>query len=349
MAEGWDWSNDRSFLEWMSELLGIRVGIAVADEELRKAVRRNMVLLRENERSHYKAANEILGRSTLETFGLEGALAAFRRSIILDVREKLQNYDLSVRAVSFAVGRTFHGTGDELLDIDEEEARVARFPIGYLSEKRAAEIVRAASEIHGTKVADAVETAIEYINFHAARSPASLYTPRIWGDALDLKELFASESVAASYGRFFDQRFINYLASNFEEIGSVNWRKFEALVAEYFYRIGFHVELGAGRNDNGVDIRVWESGVSTDSTPPTLIIQCKRERRKIEKVVVKALAADVIWEGAQQGLLVATADWSPGAREVVRTRSYPLTEVNRGVLRTWILGMRDLGRGPWLP
>jgi hypothetical protein len=73
VATAWDWSSDRSFLEWMSELLGIRVGIAVREDKLRSIVRQNMLLLSERERNHYKAAGELLGRSTLEAFGLEGA------------------------------------------------------------------------------------------------------------------------------------------------------------------------------------------------------------------------------------------------------------------------------------
>ncbi|WP_431776186.1 restriction endonuclease [Streptomyces cucumeris] len=349
MTKAWDWSNDRGFLEWISEVLGIRVGIAVPDGDLRRVIRRNMLLLNERERNHYKAAHELLGRSTLEAFGLDGAVEAFNQSIILDVRDRVADYNLAVRAVSFAVGRSFNGSGNELLDIDEKQAFSARFPVMFLSEECAIKVAREACQVHGSEVADAVHVAIERINFHAVRTPWLHEVPKAWKDTLELAELFASESVTASYGRFFDQRFINYLASNFEEIGSVNWRKFEGLVAEYLYRAGFEVELGAGRNDNGVDIRVWESGGSTDSTPPTLIVQCKRERRKIEKVVVKALAADVRWEGARQGLLVATADWAPGTREVVRTRCYPVTEVNKDILRTWLLEMRETDRGLWLP
>ncbi|NIY65562.1 hypothetical protein SMALB_3565 [Streptomyces malaysiensis] len=172
---------------------------------------------------------------------------------------------------------------------------------------------------------------------------------KFWPDALELAELFNSESATASCGRFFDQRFVNYLASNYEEIGSVNWRKFEALVAEHFHRAGFEVQLGPGRNDGGVDIRVWESGVNADDSPPTMIIQCKREKRKITKVVIKALAEDVRWEKAQQGLLVATSDWLPGAREVVKTRSYPVVEVNRDAVHGWLRDMRSVGSGLWIP
>ncbi|EFD66088.1 conserved hypothetical protein [Streptomyces lividans TK24] len=171
----------------------------------------------------------------------------------------------------------------------------------------------------------------------------------VWRDSLALAELFDSESTTATYGKFFDQRFIDYLAANFDQIGEINWRKFEALTAEYFDRQGYEVELGAGRNDNGVDLRIWESGTRGDDSAPTIIVQCKREKQKIQKVVVKALAADVRWEGAEQGLLVATADWLLGAREVVKTRSYPVSEVNRTALKEWLIGMRTSGSGLWLP
>ncbi|MFI8350301.1 restriction endonuclease [Streptomyces sp. NPDC085596] len=84
----------------------------------------------------------------------------------------------------------------------------------------------------------------------------------------------------------------------------------------------------------GVDIRIWEKG--TDRDPTTLtIVQCKRERRKVGKVVVKALAADVKWNGAVKGLLVATTDWSSAARAIARTRAYPVEEVNEDAVATW--------------
>ncbi|BFO23145.1 hypothetical protein SHKM778_95330 (plasmid) [Streptomyces sp. KM77-8] len=80
-----------------------------------------------------------------------------------------------------------------------------------------------------------------------------------------------------------------------------------------------------------------------------MIVQCKRERLKISKVVVKALAADVAWEHARTGMLVATVDWSPGAREVVRTRSYPVQEVNGEAVRSWLKAMQSSDTGLWLP
>lgn len=70
-----------------------------------------------------------------------------------------------------------------------------------------------------------------------------------WHQTLELKDLFASESLSAMHGTFFDQRFVNYLSANFDKIGEIHWRQFEALAAEFFVRNGYQVDIGPGRND----------------------------------------------------------------------------------------------------
>jgi restriction system protein len=77
-------------------------------------------------------------------------------------------------------------------------------------------------------------------------------------------------------------------------------------------------------------------------------VQCKRQRAKIEKVVVKALFADVLEEKATSGLIVTTSALSPGAQQVVGARSYPVIEASRGELRAWLEAMRTPGTGAFL-
>ncbi|WP_435179471.1 restriction endonuclease, partial [Actinacidiphila sp. bgisy145] len=355
-----DWSADRWLLEWLAELVGIRVGLAVTDADLGGIVREGM---RDFPIPDYKQVTDTYGRYTLERLGLRGAMAA-RRGAIPRICEKVGDVELAVRAIAFVVERVVSpgvvskecvspGAGSDLLVKAREGEYLGalilpEFEYG-IRDADGRECVAEAHRLHGQEVADAVAVVVDEIHYRSARSPVVLGAQRSWDDVLDLSELFSSESVMASYGRFFDQRFVNYLASNYEAIGSIHWRKFEGLVAEYFDRAGFQVEIGPGRNDNGVDIRVWEKSLAIDVSPPTLLIQCKRVRREIDKVIVKSLAADVKWEGAQQGLLVATADWTPGARQVVRTRSYPVAEVNQSALRQWLEEMRDTGNGLWYP
>ncbi|MFD9224845.1 restriction endonuclease [Streptomyces sp. NPDC060064] len=355
-----DWSSDRSLLEWLGELVGIRLGLAVTEDELARIVREAM---QDFPISDYKQVNEVFGRRALERLGLRGAISA-GGGVIARVREGVGDGELAVRAIAFMMERIVRpgvaskecgmpGAGSDLVD-DYRQGRyldavhIPQLEYG-IRDVDASECVAEALRLHGRAFAAAVAVVVDEMRHGAARSPIVLGVRHRWERILDLAELFSSESVMASYGKFFDQRFVNYLAANYEAIGAIHWRKFEGLVAEYFDRQGFRVEIGPGRNDNGVDIRVWEDSPSAGASPPTMLIQCKRVRREIDKVVVKSLAADVVWEGAQQGLLVATADWSPGAREVVHTRSYQVAEVNRAALQTWLEDMRVSGNGIWYP
>ena len=165
-----------------------------------------------------------------------------------------------------------------------------------------------------------------------------------WKDQKKLEELFKSESLETEYGSFFDQRFIHYLINNFDDISKIHWRQFEALACEYFDKLGYHVEIGPGRDDGGIDLRVWDDK-ATKKGPASILVQCKRQKRKIEKVVVKALWADIIEEKAKSGLIVTTSSISPGAKEVCNARKYNIDEANRETLKKWLWAMREPGSG----
>lgn len=168
-----------------------------------------------------------------------------------------------------------------------------------------------------------------------------------WVDIARLDDLFRSESLQTPYGRYIDQRFVDYLERNDSALDDMNWRKFEGLTCEFFNRAGFHVEIAEGRNDGGIDARVWPSSQSRDE-PPAILVQCKRQRQKVEKVVVKALWADVVDEGAASGLIVTTSALSPGAAKVCHARSYPVHEANRATIRGWLHSMRTPFAGVFL-
>ncbi|MBE4740508.1 restriction endonuclease [Streptomyces caniscabiei] len=347
-------TNGRAITERLTELVGYKAGLVVSEEDVARVLQRRVyvqlypgtslekVLLR-------PTVFEILGRAALEGFGVTGSVSAMR-PLAMSVQEQLNDQDLTIRAVAFTLAEVFDKPDNEARFVGlGDNAMKTQVPTIHVPPKRAGIITQKARTLHGAGMAHAVAVTLREMSLRISVSPFKWQRAVAWNDALTLAELFTSESTLATYGRFFDQRFVNYLASNYEEIGEINWRKFEAMTAEYFHRAGFEVELGAGRNDNGVDIRVWEKSADIRKVSPLTIIQCKREKRKIEKVVVKALAADVDWEGAKQGLLVATAEWSPGAREVVATRSYPVSEVNGEALQSWLIGMRETDAGLWLP
>lgn len=198
--------------------------------------------------------------------------------------------------------------------------------------------------------AKGVALAKEFYELIADRSvanPWSTYRRIEWTDVRSLEDLFHSEGHSGSHGNFFDQRFIDYLASNFGDVDRIHWRQFERFTAEFFSRIGFSVDLGPGRDDDGVDVRVWPSDEDR-SSPPLILVQCKRQKEKVDKVVVKALWADVAEEGAQGGLIVTTSSLAPGARKTCRARSYPLGEADRRMVRKWLRALRTPGSGEFM-
>jgi restriction system protein len=205
----------------------------------------------------------------------------------------------------------------------------------------------AALKRHGPK---GFRVALEFVSniqnwFHV--NPWANFRRYHWKNTTELRELFESESLETLYGDFLDQRFIDYLDRNFGAIDSINWRKFEGLAAEFFAREGYHVNIGPGRDDGNIDVRVWPSS-NEASEPPTMLIQCKREKRKVGKIVVKALWADIQDEKAKSGLIVTTTALSPGAEKVRLARSYPIQQAPRPTIQGWIRRMRTPSQGVFL-
>ena len=178
-------------------------------------------------------------------------------------------------------------------------------------------------------------------------SPWSSQRSVNWVDTVQLLDLFKSESLETQYGTFFDQRYVDYLAHNFQRIDDINWRQFEGLTAEHFQRSGFQVDIGPGRGDGGIDVRVWAAEDDT-TKPPVILVQCKREREKVAQVVVKALWADVLAERAESGLIVTTTALAPSAHNVRKARNYKIDAVERGTLKEWIEQLRSPGSGTFL-
>ena len=168
-----------------------------------------------------------------------------------------------------------------------------------------------------------------------------------WNDKVQLRDLFDSESLETQHGTFFDQRFVDYLDRNFGRIDRINWRKFEGLAGEFFERAGFHVEMGPGRGDWGVDIRVWAPADDVGK-PPLILVQCKRQQNQVSQAVVKALWADVSDAGARSGLIVATSALAPSAETVRNVRKYPIAAVEKPTLKDWIRLLRSPGSGTFL-
>lgn len=235
--------------------------------------------------------------------------------------------------VLYTLGETHFDKGKQSIFIDFDEDQYYR----YIQSQFGSEALLIARRL------------VELTKDSEEASPWEWLSARVldWESPIELRGLFESESLDAMYGRFIDQRYLNYLSINNEKLGSMHWRKFEALTAEYFERKGYKVEIGSGRNDGGIDVRVWNPDANASDSPVQLI-QCKRTKSKIDKVLVKSLWADVIDEKAKGGVIVTTSSFSAGARDVCKARKYPIREINRNKVIQWLNELRRVGRGVFM-
>jgi restriction system protein len=158
--------------------------------------------------------------------------------------------------------------------------------------------------------------------------------------AIPLGDLFQTENIPADPEAYLDQRYLDFLAKNSEDLQRIHWRNFERLTAEFFSRKGFVVELGPGGDDGGIDVRVWNGGADLTG-PPLLLIQCKRYKatNDVEIETVKAFWTDVHYEGAHRGLIATTSRIAPGGIAVSVGRRWPLGFAQHEQVSHWVKQM----------
>jgi restriction system protein len=173
--------------------------------------------------------------------------------------------------------------------------------------------------------------ALAFVSYEKNDLSCIIPSSKKWDGATELSKLFNCEVKSAS--DFLEQKFIDYLAVNGHEIEKIHWRNFERFCAEYFKKMGYHVVLGPGTNDGGVDIRVYNE----NSNSLELMIQCKRydTERKIDIETVKSFYTDVVFEDARKGLIATTSYIAPGGKKVCETRGYNLTFAENENIKKW--------------
>jgi len=160
---------------------------------------------------------------------------------------------------------------------------------------------------------------------------------KCWDGVVALSDLFNSEVLPTLPDVYFDQRYIDYLSNNTDDLFKIHWRQFEALNAEFFSRNGFDVKLGPGRKDGGIDVFATHK-----ETNYSIIIQCKRYSKGnlVEVNAVKALCFDVIDKGADMALLSTTSHICPDGKDIT-TRNYPISAVEHENIIEWVKSMRS--------
>jgi len=107
--------------------------------------------------------------------------------------------------------------------------------------------------------------------------------------------------------------------TSLETLRSLSWKDFEYIVSETYRRQGFNVEeRGAGGADGGVDLVLRKEGRKT-------FVQCKRWReRSVGVSIVRELYGVMAAEGAEQGIVVTSGDFTAEAQNFARGKALNL-------------------------
>ena len=102
-----------------------------------------------------------------------------------------------------------------------------------------------------------------------------------------------------------------------EALENLHWRDFEHLVAALLESQGYEVEVGPGRNDGGVDLRLLQRDPIGDIMTLVQVKRYKRDR-KIRLDAVQALHGAASAEAAPESMFVTTSSYLPSARRFSR-------------------------------
>jgi hypothetical protein len=128
---------------------------------------------------------------------------------------------------------------------------------------------------------------------------------------------------------------ISHLSRHPDLLQQLHWRTFEILLADIFRNQGFDIELGPGRGDGGIDIRL----IRKDSVGELLtLVQAKRYKHehKIKLEAVAALSAIVDANQAHRGLFVTTSEFLPSARQFAKTSARRLELASSPEIVSWL-------------
>jgi len=95
-----------------------------------------------------------------------------------------------------------------------------------------------------------------------------------------------------------------------EDLQKLHWREYETLLFRIFQNQGFTAELGPGRGDGGVDIKLLHRDPLGDILT---FVQAKKyaPHRQIDLTAVQALYGVTVLDEANQGIFVTTSSYAP--------------------------------------
>jgi len=312
------------FLDLASEEVACSSGVLLSDANIRRIAGRYHI-------EELKELRRIGHETVFRAEELEEA--------ILDIRVAIGNLpdNKMGQFVLMDACREIGESGGDALKINEAYHQAADSgKYETLTEEAIQEIATAShqNELHVIQFALAWdEMRRRRVNFHYPRVRHNQ-----WDGVVKLDQLFQGEHIPDDPTVYLDQRYIDYLAKNSEEMRQMHWRNFERLTSEFFRRQGYEVDLGPGTKDGGVDVRVWTDKQSK-AGPPLLLIQCKRTKDVVGIETVKAFWTDVEFEQAEKGLIATTSLVSRDSKKICEVRKWPMSFAEGEQVQKWSRGM----------
>lgn len=124
-----------------------------------------------------------------------------------------------------------------------------------------------------------------------------------------------------------------HFAEHPSDLRKLGWREFEVVLDGIFRNCGFRTELGPGRGDAGVDLRLYQGDLISELVT---LVQAKRWRRTpVGLETVAAMSGLVEADKAHRGLIVATSRFLPGARNWAEVQSKRVTLAGLEEVQGW--------------
>ena len=109
----------------------------------------------------------------------------------------------------------------------------------------------------------------------------------------------------------------DHFAKRPDQLRKLGWRQFEEFLDAVFKNQGFITELGSGRNDGGIDLRIYQNA----SVPEMVaVVQAKRNsKRPVQADAVAAFWSRAVLENAAKAIFATTSYFRPSDRRFAKS------------------------------
>lgn len=142
-----------------------------------------------------------------------------------------------------------------------------------------------------------------------------------------------SELIKPDYTSLYQEVF-DYFHLNPKKLYSLSPRKFEILISEIFRNQGYHSELGPGRNDGGIDLRLYQKD-EIDQIVTLVQVKKYKDSLPINLESVAYLQAIVDEERANRGLFITTSRYLPQAQKFAQRQNSKLILSDSADISKW--------------